>query len=75
MKADALEVDMNTNVGTVDRAFRVVLGLALIGFAFWSTMPYAWLGYIGIVPLLTAAFGSCPVYSLLGISTCPVKRA
>jgi hypothetical protein len=75
LKQEELEFDMTMNVGTLDRLFRVVLGLALIGFALWSAVPYAWLGYIGIVPLLTAAIGSCPVYSLLGVSTCPVKKA
>ena len=31
-------------------------------------------GWIGVVPLVTGLLGNCPVYSLLGISTCPVKR-
>jgi hypothetical protein len=65
---------MTTNVGTIDRVLRVILGLALIAFAFWSSMPYAWIGYIGVVPVLTALLGTCPAYSMLGISTCPVKR-
>jgi hypothetical protein len=64
---------MIKNVGSVDRVLRVVLGLALLAFAFFSGHAYASLGYIGVVPLLTAAFGTCPAYSLLGISTCPVK--
>jgi hypothetical protein len=33
-----------------------------------------WLGLIGIVPLLTAAFGYCPLYTLLGFSSCPLER-
>ncbi len=66
---------MTTNVGSTDRIIRIVLGLALLAFALFSGSTYAWLGYIGIVPLLTAVFSSCPVYSLLGMSTCPVKRA
>jgi hypothetical protein len=66
---------MTTNVGSIDRVLRVIVGLALLAFAFMSASPYAWLGYIGVVPLLTAAIGSCPLYSLLGLSTCPVKRA
>lgn len=65
---------MTKNVGSIDRAIRVVLGVALLAFAFMSTSSYAWLGYIGIVPLLTAAIGSCPLYSILGLSTCPLKR-
>jgi quinol-cytochrome oxidoreductase complex cytochrome b subunit len=66
---------MTTNVGSTDKIIRVLLGLALLGFAFFGvSYPYHWLGYIGIVPLLTAAFGTCPLYSALGLSTCPMKR-
>lgn len=68
MAATALFV---RNEGTVDRAIRVVLGAALLYFAF--TEGVVW-GYVGIVPLLTGLVGSCPLYSLLGMSTCPVKR-
>lgn len=64
-----------TNEGNLDRIFRVVIGVALIawffadqGFGFWH---YAKL--IGIVPLVTGLVGNCPVYSVLGVSTCPVK--
>jgi len=66
---------MSTNVGSVDRILRIVVGIALLAFAFMSTSPYAWIGYIGIVPIVTAAIGWCPAYTLLGIQTCPVKRA
>lgn len=59
------------NEGTVDRALRIVLGLGLLGVAL--TGRGAW-GFIGVVPLLTGALGTCPLYSILGISTCPVKR-
>lgn len=59
------------NEGTVDRALRIVLGLGLLGVAL--TGRGAW-GFIGVLPLLTGALGSCPLYSILGISTCPVKR-
>lgn len=66
---------MSKNVGSIDRVLRVVIGIALLAFAFMSASPYAWIGYIGVVPLLTAALGNCPLYSILGLSTCPVKRA
>lgn len=66
---------MSTNVGSIDRILRIVIGIALLAFAFTSASSYAWLGYIGIVPILTAALGWCPAYTLLGIKTCPVKRA
>jgi hypothetical protein len=66
------EIVMKTNEGTVDRAMRVVAGLLLIGLAATGTVG-AW-GYIGVVPLLTGALGMCPVYTLLGINTCPAGR-
>jgi hypothetical protein len=59
---------VTTNVGTIDRALRIVAGLALIALAFTGTIG-VW-GYIGVVPLATALMGWCPAYSLLGIKTC-----
>jgi hypothetical protein len=64
---------MKTNVGTIDRAARVVLGLVLIALAFTGTLG-VW-AYIGIIPLATGLVGSCPLYSMLGFSTCPAKAA
>ncbi|AXK79458.1 DUF2892 domain-containing protein [Pseudolabrys taiwanensis] len=63
---------MPVNVGTVDRIVRVVVGLALIAFALGYIAPgtsWSWVGWIGIVPILTAIFSTCPAYSLLGLST------
>ncbi|MCR9221597.1 MAG: DUF2892 domain-containing protein [Alphaproteobacteria bacterium] len=59
---------MTRNMGTIDRLLRVVAGLALIGFAVAGPAD-PW-GYIGIVPLLTAAVGFCPAYRLIGLNTC-----
>jgi sulfite exporter TauE/SafE len=67
---------MPTNVGTIDRAARVIAGLALIAFALGYIAPgvsWSWLGWIGVVPLLTGILGTCPAYSMIGISTCPLK--
>jgi hypothetical protein len=61
-----------SNVGNIDRVLRVVLGLALITMTLMGTIG-VW-GWIGIVPLITAAMGSCPLYSVLGMSTCPMKK-
>ena len=60
------------NAGTVDRALRAIVGLVLIALAFTGTIG-AW-GWIGVVPLFTAALGWCPAYTLLGIKTCPIQE-
>ena len=59
------------NEHPVERGLRIVLGLALVGLAAAGTVG-AW-GYVGAVPLLTGLLGSCPLYTLLGLSTCPMK--
>ena len=61
-----------TNVGGIDRGLRAVLGLALIALTLMGTIG-VW-GWVGLVPLLTAALGTCPLYSMLGLSTCPMKK-
>jgi len=63
---------MKVNVGTPDRALRVVAGIALIGLAAGGVIG-AW-GYIGIVPLLTGLLRFCPAYTLLGLNTCPADK-
>ena len=63
---------MTTNVGTLDRSLRILAGIALIALAATGTVG-AW-GYIGIVPLLTGAFKFCPLYTMLGMNTCGLKR-
>ena len=55
------------NVGNLDRALRVLVGLALIGLAAAGVIG-AW-GYIGVVPLLTGLVAWCPLYRALGIRT------
>ena len=65
---------MSTNVGGLDRVVRIVLGLALLAFAFgwlWPGTGYNWIGWVGAVPLATALIGNCPLYSIIGVSTCP----
>jgi hypothetical protein len=66
-----------TNVGLIDRTLRIVVGLLLIAYAIPLGFPqtgWNWVGWIGIVPLLTALFGYCPAYTLLGITTCPARK-
>jgi ABC-type microcin C transport system permease subunit YejE len=62
---------MKTNVGGIDRALRIVLGLAIIGAGIY--LKSFW-GLIGLVPLLTATLRFCPLYAPLGLSTCPLDR-
>ena len=66
-----------TNVGGIDRILRIVVGLALIAWFFMDqgTGFWHWAKLIGIVPLATGLMSSCPLYSILGLNTCPVKRA
>lgn len=59
---------MTRNVGTVDRVIRVVIGIALLSLL-WLSGPERWLGLLAVIPLATAAAGSCPIYSLLHIAT------
>jgi Protein of unknown function (DUF2892) len=60
---------MTMNEGTVDRAVRIVLGLALLSVFFFG--PRSLLGLIGLVPLVTGVMGYCPLYALFGLRTCP----
>lgn len=59
------------NEGTLDRLLRVVLGAVLLALAF--TGPRTPLGWLGIIPLLTGIIGTCPLYRLFGVSTCPMR--
>ncbi|MBC2835620.1 YgaP family membrane protein [Paragemmobacter straminiformis] len=67
---------LKTNVGPLDRTLRVILGLVLLGAFFFGKGegPWHYALLIGVVPLATAAVSNCPLYSVLGLSTCPVKR-
>lgn len=56
------------NEHVIERVIRVVAGLVLLSLVFVGPQTY-W-GFIGILPLLTGIVGSCPAYTLIGISTC-----
>lgn len=64
---------MKKNVGSLDALVRVILGVAIIAFAFTLEGAMRWIGLVGLVPLATAAVGFCPLYTLLGLNTCPSK--
>lgn len=57
---------MTKNVGGIDRALRIIVGVALLA---WGFVEQNWLGAIGLVPLLTGALGWCPAYAPFGIKT------
>ncbi|MFZ2492791.1 MAG: DUF2892 domain-containing protein [Thermoanaerobaculia bacterium] len=60
-----------TNEGTIDRVLRIVVGLALLSLTVVG--PKTLWGLVGLVPLLTGIAGTCPLYSVFGLSTCPMK--
>jgi uncharacterized membrane protein YdbT with pleckstrin-like domain len=63
---------MNTNIGPLDRAIRVIIGVALIAYAIPYGFPetgWNWIGWIGVIPLITALIGFCPLYRMIGMST------
>ena len=63
---------MKLNVGGIDRILRIVVGIVLIGLA--ATGTVGWWGWLGVVPLASGLFRFCPMYRLLGMSTCPVQN-
>jgi DUF2892 family protein len=64
--------EMNCNEGKLDRAVRAVIGVGLIAATLLGAIgPWGW---IGLVPLATAAIGWCPLYGMLGIDTCGMRK-
>jgi len=63
---------MKVNVGTIDRWARIILGIVLIGLTLAGTIG-AW-GWIGVIPLATGVFKFCPLYTVLGMNTCPAQK-
>lgn len=64
---------MKQNVGSIDRFARVVIGLLLLSLILVLEGNARWWGLVGLVPLVTGLAGSCPLYSILGLSTCPMS--
>lgn len=67
--AEGNRIMFKTNVGSLDRVLRIVVGLILIALVFVG--PQTPWGWIGLVPLLTGLLRTCPAYSLFGLNTCP----
>jgi hypothetical protein len=63
---------MTRNVGGIDKWLRIAVGLGLLALGLFG--PLGWWGLVGLVPLATGVIGSCPAYSLLGLSTCPLSQ-
>ncbi|CUA97677.1 DUF2892 domain-containing protein [Pannonibacter sp. Pt2-lr] len=63
---------MTVNMGTLDRAIRFLIGIALIGFALFgpADISWKWIGWFGVIPAVVALVGWCPAYTLFGIKTC-----
>jgi len=59
------------NEHVIERVVRVVAGLGIVSLAFVGpATPWAW---FGLVPIITGLAGTCPIYTLFGMSTCPVN--
>ena len=64
-------LSLSENVGLLDRIVRFIIGLVLLAFAVPIGLPqvgWNWVGYIGVVFLLTSIFAYCPAYSIFGSS-------
>lgn len=63
-----------TNVGGIDRILRIVVGIALLAaFFLYPDASWRYWTLVGIIPLATGLLSTCPLYSIFGLSTCPVK--
>jgi len=65
---------MKANVGSIDKAVRIIIALVLFSlfFVFEGNMRY--IALIGLIPLLTAFMSWCPLYTIFGLGTCPLKK-
>jgi hypothetical protein len=60
------------NESNLDRGLRVIVGLGALSTVFVG--PQSMIGLVGLVPLVTGLVGSCPLYTLFGIGTCPLPQ-
>jgi hypothetical protein len=60
---------MTYNIGWIDRLARLILGILMLGLFGALAPPGRYLTLLGLIPLGTALTGSCPVYTMLGVST------
>ncbi|MGE5651227.1 DUF2892 domain-containing protein [Noviherbaspirillum sp. UKPF54] len=64
---------MNANVGSLDKIIRLILAAVFFSLFFVLQGDLKWIALIGIVPLVTALAGWCPLYSIFGIKTCKMR--
>lgn len=63
------------NVGGIDRVLRILVGIVLLAMFFlFPDASWRYWTLIGIVPLATGLLSTCPLYSIIGLNTCPVKK-
>jgi hypothetical protein len=67
-RSDTMKI-LPQNEHVIERIARVAVGVGLLLLVFFGPKT-AW-GWLGLIPLVTGAVGSCPIYTLFGISTCP----
>ncbi|WP_322988125.1 MULTISPECIES: DUF2892 domain-containing protein [unclassified Hoeflea] len=64
-----------SNVGRFDRILRIIAGVVLLSLYFiYPEASWRYVALIGVIPLFTGLFGTCPLYSLFGMSTCPSSK-
>lgn len=69
---------MTANESSLDRIIRLVVGIAALVGAFavgLGSLGGIILAVVGVVMLVTAAVGFCPLYRVFGMSTCKVPAA
>lgn len=59
---------MKLNLGNLDRGLRIALGMFVLSLVFWG--PETYWGWLGVVPVVTGLVGHCPIYTILGVSSC-----
>lgn len=68
---------MKANMGTADKIIRLII-VAIFATLYFTGTVTGTLGFVllalGGVFTLTSLIGFCPLYTLVGFSTCPVKK-
>ena len=66
---------MKSNVGGIDKILRIAAGVIVLGLFFVLEGNARYWALVGLVPLFTGLFNFCPLYSIIGVNTCPMKKA